>query len=441
MLFFLNLQLSNFNWQAVFNPIIKHLVDHKLLLPERRIDRVFNFQKFMHKIRNIKEAFIAAAIIIGFTGLISFLPLKFEFLKAIRQDVYGFDIYDLYYTEKHKNNLRRDTNIILVQIEDERDKIAHQINILRACNPDVIGIDAVFDNRKNPAEDSAFLQSIANAENIVFATRLEIENGQLTPRSNFFDTINSGEHSGYINFVGNQYSVIRTYAPFLNSKGKAHFSFSSRIIQLFSPGSFDTLKWRKHPEEIINYTGNTEKYTSITKEELLEYAATHQLSGLFKNKIVLLGYFIKYPPFVLQDLHFSPLNEQFAGKSFPDMYGVVIHANILSMILERNYANLASNTASYLYAFLITFLFLLYIIHLHSKKNHPAHAKILLIQFLLILFVLYFFLELYSLFLWKLPLLPVLISLVLCIELLGLYKIIALWLHKKTGYATVFNHK
>ena len=141
------------------------------------------------------------------------------------------------------------------------------------------------------------------------------------------------------------------------------------LLNFFSQEKFDKLKSRKHPEEIINYTGNTERYTSITKEELIEYDTTNQLSELFKNKIILLGYFIKYPPFVPSDLHFSPLNGQFGEKSFPDMYGVVIQANILSMILDGNYAKLASNTISYLCAFLITFLFLLYIIDLHSRKK------------------------------------------------------------------------
>ena len=396
----------------------------------------------MNKIHNIKEALIAAAIIIIITSLISFLPLKFEFLKAIRQDVYGFDIYDLYYTGKNKNSVARDTNIILVQIADEREKIADQINIIRKYNPSVIGIDAVFENKKDSSGDFKFLQSFKNANNIIFATRLENENHQLTLRHNFFETVNFRDQSGYINFVGSKYSVVRTYAPFLKFNRDEQFAFTSRIAQLFSPDKFDKLKSRKHAEEIINYTGNTERYTSITKEELIEYDMKNQLSELFKNKIILLGYFIKYPPlFVLDDLHFSPLNDQFAGKSFPDMYGVVIQANILSMILDRNYAKLASKTTSYLFAFLITFLFLLYVIYLHSKKNHPTHAKILLIQFLLILFVLYFFLQVYNLFLWKVPLLPVLISLVLCIELLGIYKIIALWLHKKIGYKTVFTHK
>jgi len=397
----------------------------------------------MNKIHYIKEAIVAAAIILGFTGLVSLLPLKFEFLKAIRQDVYGFDIYDLYYTEKNIQSTLRDNNIVVIQIADDRNSIADQINIIEKYHPAVIGIDAYFDRSRDTA-DIKFLKAIENKDNLVFGVRLDTlksNPGDLIFKRNFFDTGINSYKSGYINFVGNEFSVIRNYPPFLKLDGKEQLAFTSRIIQLYSPGRFDTLKNRKRPEEIINYSGNTEIYTCITKEELLEYDSTGQLSELFKNKIILVGYFIKYPPFVLNDLHFSPLNAQFAGKSFPDIYGVVIHANILSMILSGDYAKMASNSTAYLFAYLFTFLFLLYVIYLHSKKNHPAHAKILLIQFLLVLMVLYLFLQVYNLFLWKVPLLPLLISLVLCIELLGIYKIIALWLHKKTGYKTVFAHK
>ena len=42
-------------------------------------------------------------------------------------------------------------------------------------------------------------------------------------------------------------------------------------------------------------------------------------------------------------------------QEFSDMYGIVIHANILSMILSDQYINMASKNMSYVYAFIITF--------------------------------------------------------------------------------------
>ncbi|MEI9807940.1 MAG: hypothetical protein WDO16_08755 [Bacteroidota bacterium] len=77
----------------------------------------------------------------------------------------------------------------------------------------------------------------------------------------------------------------------------------------------------------------------------------------------------------------------------------------------------------------------------YKKRKHPSHGKFLLIQFLLIIVMMYVFLQVFYLFHLKIPLLPIMIMLVLCVELLGVYQAIALWLNKKIHFRTVFNHK
>ena len=144
---------------------------------------------------------------------------------------------------------------------------------------------------------------------------------------------------------------------------------------------------------------------------------------------------------VMDDIHYTPLNEVVSGKSFPDMYGVVIHANILSMILSGKYPTLVSGFGSYIFAFLLTMLFYTYIFLRYRKKADPSHAVFLLVQVFVILFMLYFFLKLYDWFLFKVSLEPILISLVLSLELLGIYQSFALWLNKRYQYQTVFNRK
>ena len=38
-----------------------------------------------------------------------------------------------------------------------------------------------------------------------------------------------------------------------------------------------------------------------------------------------------------EDKFYTPLNKKLAGKANPDMFGVVVHANIISMILKEDY--------------------------------------------------------------------------------------------------------
>lgn len=397
----------------------------------------------MKKFQIVKESLLAALLTLIITYGVSFIPLKYEFSKAIRQEFLGFDIYDLYYTGKHLKNTKRDDSIILVEIGDSRAAIADQINLIEKYGPSVIGIDAVFDKDGNALENAGFVSAINQYKNIIFGKRYSIDSLTRLPVfiGNFFEKDSRLYSSGYINFLGNQFSVIRNYPPFLRTADSLYPSFTSAIIDKFSPGKLEKLKERKRDAEIINYQGNIENYNSLTAAQLLYFDSTGQLTNLLYGKIVLMGYFVTNPPFVLEDLHFSPLNEQMAGKSFPDMYGVVIHANILSMIISGCYAKETSVVISYLLAGLIITFFLYYIISKHKRGRHPSHGKFLLVQFLLIVVILYVFLMVFNWFLIKIPLLPIMIALVLCLELFGLYKIIASWLHKKFNYTTVFSHK
>lgn len=53
------------------------------------------------------------------------------------------------------------------------------------------------------------------------------------------------------------------------------------------------------------------------------------------------------------DRYFTPLNKNYLGKSEPDMWGGVIHANIVSMILEEDYIDTMSHRTSIILAILI----------------------------------------------------------------------------------------
>lgn len=389
----------------------------------------------------IKESLLATVMILIITFSVSYIPIKFEFTKPIRQGFLGFDIYDLYYSGRHLNP-KRDTNIVIVEIGGDRATISDQINLIQKYSPAVIGIDAVFEKEGEPLENIKLLQAISQSNNFIFASRYDIDRVTGQPKfiSNFFDEKYGHYRSGYFNLLGNQFSVIRNYPPFLKAGDSVYPAFTSVIANKFSPEKFNKLKKRNHNLEVINYNGNLESYTTLTNKELVNADTTGQLGSLLTKKIVLLGYFVKTKPLVIDDLHFSPLNEEVAGKNYPDMYGVVIHANILSMILKGNYVHQASGFISYLLAGLITFLFLLFILSRYKKHKHPKHYWLLLAQFAVVLFVLYLFLEVFNWFQVKVPLLPIMIALALCVELLDIYKMIALRLHKKYRYKTVFYH-
>jgi CHASE2 domain-containing sensor protein len=55
------------------------------------------------------------------------------------------------------------------------------------------------------------------------------------------------------------------------------------------------------------------------------------------------------------DKLYTPLNKEYAGRTNPDMYGVVVHANILSMILNGNFIESMSERAAILIGVLLCF--------------------------------------------------------------------------------------
>lgn len=384
------------------------------------------------KIHVFKESIAATVIVLLITYIISFIPWSLEYGKALHQGFADFDIYDLYYSEKNESNFTRDSNIILVQIGNTRQDIAEEINLINSYQPKVIAIDAFFEKRTT--DDSALSKIVATKKNLIFINRYT-EDG-IVPNIFYNDT----DRCGFGNFLGQQYSVIRTFSPTLNIDGKLYKSFAACIAERADKNSYEILKKRNNNIELINYKGNLESYTNFTAEELFQYHFAGELNKILPNKIVLLGLFSKDTSNeILNDLHFSPLNKVVSGKSFPDIYGVVIHANIVSMILDKKYPEYASKAVTYLFAFIITFLFYFYMISRYNKKTNPSHTIFLIVQIFSILFVLYFFLKLYDWFLFKVSLEPIMISIVLSLEFFGIYESLAKWLHKKYNYTTVFS--
>jgi len=78
---------------------------------------------------------------------------------------------------------------------------------------------------------------------------------------------------------------------------------------------------------------------------------------VFEGKIVILGYLGKdLNDTSWDDKLYTPLNMEYAGRTNPDMYGVVVHANILSMILNNNFIESMSESVGITIGALLCFL-------------------------------------------------------------------------------------
>lgn len=387
------------------------------------------------------EAAVATAMIFVLFFIISFFPFRFELIKPIRQGLNDFDIYDLYFSGKNKFKNTRDSNIVIVEVAETRNDIARQLAIIKKHKPAVIGMDIVLRNSsENPRNDSLLKSVVGKSDSIIWAGVFEPDSTgkHFTWTKSFFAPASDPGKAVYINFPGDPISVTRTFSPFMKINDANQYSFASGIVQLFKPDKFEKLKKRNKKTETIYYSGNLESFHSFSVKELFEAEQKNFLSEKIRNKIVLLGFFKKDSPPVMEDLHFTPLNEKISGRSFPDMYGVVIHANIISMILNEKYIKTKSNSFAIILAILLSYIFVLYILSRHKVKEHPSHGLFILLQIILVVILVYLFLLLFAEYRIKINPMPVILTIVLSVEMIGLYKRLAKWLNKKWGYRTVF---
>lgn len=105
----------------------------------------------------------------------------------------------------------------------------------------------------------------------------------------------------------------------------------------------------------IDYKINElDSLSSVAKVSLI---AKMNGNGIKKGKAVIFGFLGKnIAEDQGEDKFFTPLNNKYIGKANKDMYGVVVHANIISTILRGAYTNKMSVWLGNLIGLLITYL-------------------------------------------------------------------------------------
>ena len=368
--------------------------------------------------KNIKKIVISTLFILAVTFLIGLLPVKTEFPKLIKSEVEDYDVYDLHFAGRHLDEqavkrMEKDTSIVLIQLADTRGAIADQLQLLAKYHPAVIGVDALFRSASSDSlGDLTLSMAQARIPNIIWASKMEVDTNTKKVRlqHSYFEDPDARQREAYGNFIGEDLASVRVFSPFVEIEDTQRFSFTAKILQQYRPDQFKKLERRDHHEEAINYTGNLELFPHFTKDDLYLYDSTDQLEGKLEGKVVLLGFFKTEAPLILQDLHYTPLNEHVAGKSLPDMYGVVIHANILRMMLEEKYITRVPGIYSYLISGLLVAGFLWLEWYFARRKGKHPSFLFHLGEVILLMLLVYLFLVIFSATFYKFYLFPIIFS-------------------------------
>lgn len=373
------------------------------------------------------EYLLLNCFIFGCVSLLSLVILNVSFFDPFTEAFHDFTLTDLYYTKaKDRNTIYKD-NIVLVNLENRnRKEIALLLQQLQTGKPKTIAIDAVFAGRKNEA-DSLLQQTFQLNNNYIVSYIADFEKPE---QSIYSDSFFTNQKDGYANIVGDaaEFSTIRYYYPFSNDQK----AFSSSILKHYDSTTYQKLKKRAGQKTEIHYFGNLSNFQFYDFDEVMDpaFAVEH-----VKDKIVLIG-FLGLPSKrntvqLDEDKLFTPLNPRLSGRSYPDMYGTVIHANILRMALEDDHIRVIPSWLTAIISFLLIWFILPLICGLFFKGDLWFNSVGTLLQLIGGVVIVFITLISYSSFRLKFDPGLVLACLVLLPTFINLYEVLLNFLRHK----------
>jgi CHASE2 domain-containing sensor protein len=285
-------------------------------------------------------------------------------------------------------------------------------------------------------------ETVNRHKNLVLAVKVVTDStDKLIPDENYFLT--SSTPFGFVNFPyeENERLTIRAYEPFKSDdkdKKLVYPSFTSSMIRFYDPAIYEEIKKKTDKKVIINYTRTIsekrKQYQIIEPGDLFADAVD---SSSIKDRIALLAY-VNIDPNDIEDKKFTPMNEKFAGKSVPDMNGILVHANIISMLLDDNYIKKVPLWVNILIAVLVCWLHMSFFVHYYLEAHIWFHLAAKIAQVASAIFFVWLGIYLFDQYRLKVDLKYSLITIVMAVDVIYFYEAWAVWMHKKFNYKTVF---
>ncbi|HMJ69975.1 MAG TPA: CHASE2 domain-containing protein [Cyclobacteriaceae bacterium] len=320
----------------------------------------------------------------------------FTAFDTIGQAMRDFELTD-YAFSKLRETPNVDEKIVLVNFGSiDRRTLAQVIQKINTYKPRVIGIDGFY-NCEGGLRDSINCpqlldtlgnlmlgMSMAEADRVVLATKLMQTKRTGKIDTDVYDSLEVSdplfmEHAfpGFVSLPTNatyqeDVKLCRSVFPKITVNGKDQLAFSVQIAMQYDSVKTKKFLARNKPEELINFRGNVEvkqlrvhsgkdTLTNSSNYPTYFYAVEYDqvlrdevLPTLFEDNIIILGYMGDYmgdPSW--EDKFFTPLNSKVAGRANPDMFGLVLHANVVAMILNEDYINEIPTWLQYAIAFAV----------------------------------------------------------------------------------------
>ena len=292
------------------------------------------------------------------------LPWFFQadIFKPFREALADYEITDVYFSSVLPSlDLPKETDIVIINtgvptLDGYKElgdlgylKVVHSLQGQGAI---VIGIDHKFESEKGSKlfeatqtylqEENVVLSSNSSPEKLIKFNENNVENGFKVGYNYYLDKIRQNSNT------------VRKFSPMYINKLDTFYHFGIEIANQYNPDAVKRLLERGNDEERISYKGNSDKFEIINANDVFQ---GNYPEDYFRNKIVLMGVVDtsrKSDDF--SKLYYTPLNETTSGRTFPDMYKIIITANVISMVITDDYFNEFSTWYVLLIAFIVCYL-------------------------------------------------------------------------------------
>jgi len=357
----------------------------------------------------------------------------FNAFDSIGQALEDIDLTDYVFKELREEP-KVDDRIVLVNIGNlDRRGIAEQIQIISKYNPRLIGLDIFFDCKtglrdtincpqlKDTFGNLMLSNAIREAGNVVLVTKV-LQADTLLPEDKF-DSLRRSDPDfrefalaeGFANLdteaaYQDDVKTCREFHPVLDVNSNPHYAFGVQLAMLYDSTAASKIFDRGNETEVVNYRGNVVDFLGTTNYPQLFFTIdvddvmTENFDpALFKDKIVIMGYLGAYlgdPSW--SDKFYTPLNKKLAGKANPDMFGAVVHANILAMILNQDYVEEMEEWQEIPMAIILCFLNVALFAWIHTNLPDWYDGITKLLQLLQLILYSLIMVEIFYLFSYKL---------------------------------------
>ncbi|WP_405399909.1 CHASE2 domain-containing protein [Maribacter sp. Asnod2-G09] len=383
-----------------------------------------------------KEAFFCMLFSFLVVAIVAIIGLNLSFFNPFKNAFKDFSYLDLYYAEKlNDDNFDLNDKIVLVNIDRlNRKEIADLLDEVQKHKPKVIGLDVIFKEKTDPVWDNFLANKLKN-DAFVFAYAI-FGDKEIETHSSISNTEGN---KGYSNFNFNKESiVIRNFQGIMDKDTQTLVSFPVLVAQKYLQNNWlSRHEFFLKKERPINYTGNRDNFLILERKDIVD----QETMPFLKDKIILVGYLGNENNYIydIEDKHYTPMNKKFVGKSPPDTFGLIIHANIIQMLLTNNYITIVPNWVLVLLTILLTFVGLAYFIYLNKRQLASYILRLNLVQLLFIaIFTWISLLFFKNGILFKITVITAVV--VFSLGLIGYYKKLSHYLYKKYKWEGYFYH-